>query len=836
MPPKNNKNHKKSKGTSARKPPPPAAVEGKEAEEQDATSTPERPPSPRDSAGDACQSDSSLSDHSKQSSVESINIQAYERISVPQLLSRVMETIEDHPEFATYAVEAKELIDTSDAEQVNMGAKILQCLMLILDIIDNGTIPRGLTAALTTADVLRVIHNVPNKSPGYDPSLSDKQIQQLQTSKPQIPTRAELAQAFVDPKTGSSLLAEGTWNSKTQVCLEKVIDDMQTGVPVKNLLNSSFGGFLASNGTVPWAGASTSAFYKHTGGGGGGVGRFGGNILTSPKKTTGDVHSNMGSTSSVARKLASSQLTIKEKLVGFRRLPGERLDNDLYHAMDVLSKVSLGAVVSSEASVTTEVVIRAHRWHDAQVAIVSVVNELCNIVETLVPPEQCSWCPHLQQALAPGSELFTDLEASGMTAYLPGTLETLLSCTNDASPFAFSLVQGATSVNMFKEEMEGESGSGGANELQVLYSLTYEPEKGISNHFVRFQDSAAAAENILSPPPGSTASVHPSVSAEVVIQVAMMRLEGASRSRYSNRMTAQERSAVQKLVMKHRTGVLSSWPAIHKAVKKIQRKGLLLAQRSSNKNEPSHSAYVGQRASPSEEPADDDTSASLAAAAAMAAATSKHVSFQQSGGGGGDTKFQKPVTVADYCAALANFKDSALEANFDPADFLDPIDCKLLNGGYRLKPGGHGYATISIPNKIGAPYARTRWAIAILRNAITPPSPKYPNPQFNKEIYNAPLATKSSMRPTKSQRAAKKAAASAAELSATVAASAAVDGGAAMQALIDKAVQKALVQERAAPSKGQQAGSAAATQKADTNSRAVEDGFPEGYTFVDEHA
>ena len=89
--------------------------------------------------------------------------------------------------------------------------------MLILDIIDNGTIPRGLTAALTTADVLRVIHNVPNKSPGYDPSLSDKQIQQLQTSKPQIPTRAELAQAFVDPKTGSSLLAEGTWNSKTQV-------------------------------------------------------------------------------------------------------------------------------------------------------------------------------------------------------------------------------------------------------------------------------------------------------------------------------------------------------------------------------------------------------------------------------------------------------------------------------------------------------------------------------------------------------------------------------------------------------------------------------------------
>ena len=111
MHPKNNKNQKKSKGTSARKPPPPAAVEGKEAEEQDATSTPERPPSPRDSAGDACQSDSSLSDHSKQSSVESINIQAYERISVPQLLSMVMETIEDHPEFATYAVEAKELID-----------------------------------------------------------------------------------------------------------------------------------------------------------------------------------------------------------------------------------------------------------------------------------------------------------------------------------------------------------------------------------------------------------------------------------------------------------------------------------------------------------------------------------------------------------------------------------------------------------------------------------------------------------------------------------------------------------------------------------------------------
>ena len=821
-------NQKKPKGTSARKPPLPAAVEGKEAEEQDATS--ERPPSPRDSAGDAFQSDSSLSDHSKQSSVESINIQAYERVSVPQLLSRVMHTIEDHPEFATYAVQAKELIDTSDAEQVKMGAKILQCLMLILDIVDNETIPRGLTAALTTADVLRVIHDVPKKSPGYDPSLSDKQIQQLQTSKPQIPTPTELTEAFVDPKTGSSFLAEGTWNSKTQVCLEKVIDDMKTGIPVKNLLFSSFGGSLASNGTVPWAGASTSAFYKHTGGGGGGVGRFGGNILTSPKKTSGDVHSNMGSTSSVARKLASSQLTIKEKLVGFRRLPGERLDNDVYHAMDVLSKVSLGAVVSSEASVTTEVVIRAHRWHDAQMAIVSVVNELCNIVETLVPPEQCSWCPHLQQALAPGGDLFTDLEASGMTAYLPGTLETLLSCTNDASPFAFSLVQGSTAVNMFKEEMEGESGSGGANELQVIYSLTYEPDDGISNHFVRFQDAAAAAENILSPPPGSTASVHPSVSAEVVIQVAMMRLEGASRSRYSNRMTAQERSAVQKLVNRHRSGVLSSWPAIHKAVKKIQRKGLLLAQGSSKKRESSQSAYIGQQASSSEEPADEDSSASaLAAAAVMAAATSKHVSFQQGGGGGGDTKFQKPVTVADYCAALANFKDSALEATYDPADFLDPINCKILNGGFRLKPGVHGYATISIPTKIGAPYARTRWAIAILRNAVTPPSPKHPNPQFNEDIYDAPLATKGPTRPTKSQRAAKK-------TSATVAASAAVEKSAAVQALIDKAVQNALVQERTTTSKKQQAGSAAAAQTADTNSGAAEDGFPEGYTFVDTHA
>ena len=398
---------------------------GAEQKEESEKSEPAREPVVNDNE---VADDSDSSGHSKLSSSDSINIQTYEQIPLPQLLEQVVDSVTDHPEFAPFLVEAKELIETDDENQVCMGAKICQCLKLVFDVIDDEILVRGLVKPLTDSDVLRVVHSIPTKTPGYDPSLTDKQNQQLQTSKPKMPTRVMLLDAFVNPESGTSYLLDGTWNSTLQLCFEKMADSMETGIPTKNLLYTSFGGYLAQAAVSPYNGSNSSSFYRQIGSGGGGggggvAGRFGGNLFSSSAKTqTGNVHSNVGSTSSVARKLASAQLSPKEKLVGFNRL-NDPLDAGLFDALDVLSKVSLGPVMSSTASVTSEVLMRAHRWHDAQEALVTVVNQLCSILSEIAPREQSSWAPHLQQSLAPGGPLYTDPEASGMNAYLPGTLD-----------------------------------------------------------------------------------------------------------------------------------------------------------------------------------------------------------------------------------------------------------------------------------------------------------------------------------------------------------------------------------------------------------------------------